>query len=76
MTRIHPGAPIVRETAASYRRRPLVVELHPAYLVIRQKGLRNLGAIANVDYVAVYHLGLKLRSRPAPPAPRARRRMS
>lgn len=49
-----------RETATTYRGRALVVELHPGYLSIRQKGKRTP---VTVDYAAVYELGWKMIAR-------------
>src|SRR5215471_16177509 len=50
MTTLKPGAPVRRETAVYYRRRPLLVELHPGYLTLREKGKRFTLA---VDYQAM-----------------------
>lgn len=41
MTRLKPETIICRETAVVHRGRPLVIELHPAYLTIREKGKRK-----------------------------------
>ena len=41
MTKLTPDNIVVRETAASDRGRPIVIELHPAHLVLRLKGLRD-----------------------------------
>ncbi len=49
--------PVIRETAVVYRRKPLVVELRPGYLLIRHKGKR-VGVA--VDYAAIYELGYKM----------------
>ena len=57
VTRIPPGHPVIRETAAQERRRPLVVALHPRHLEIRPKGLRAAFA---VDYETIYDLARKL----------------
>lgn len=58
MTAIH--TPIRRETATYYRGRPLIVELHPGYLNMREKGRRF--ALA-VDYRAVIDLAYKIKAR-------------
>lgn len=45
MTRINPNSPLVRETAVAYRSNPdhpLVVDLHPGFLVMKVKGKRSL----------------------------------
>jgi hypothetical protein len=46
MTKLNPSNIVVRETAVSERGRPIVVELHPAHLVLRLKGLRDSHFIA------------------------------
>jgi hypothetical protein len=46
MTKLNPSNTVVRETAVSERGRPIVVELHPAFLVLRLKGLRDSHFIA------------------------------
>lgn len=60
MTAISPASPVRRETATTVRGRALVVELHPGYLTVRQKGKRR--AVA-VSYDAVMDLGYKLLAR-------------
>ncbi len=52
--------PVRRETASTYRGRPLVIELHPGYLEIRPKGKRTRVAI---PYDAVLELGWKMIAR-------------
>ncbi len=44
---------LVRETAVSDRGRPLLIELHPAYVVFRLKGTRQRYSI---DWEALYRL--------------------
>jgi hypothetical protein len=56
-TPLKPEKPLVRETAAQYRGRPLILELHPAYLLLREKGRRTA---VSVDYRAVLDLGYKM----------------
>jgi hypothetical protein len=51
---------VKRETASTYRGRPLIVELHPGYLILRQKGTRRA---VSVDYGAVLDLGYKIMAR-------------
>ncbi len=46
MTKLNPSNIVVRETAVSERGRPIVVELHPAHLVLRLKGLRDSHFVA------------------------------
>jgi len=41
MTKLTPKNIVIRETAASERGRPIVVELHPTHIVLRLKGLRD-----------------------------------
>ena len=52
--------PVRRETAACYRGRPLIVELHPGYLVLREKGTRRA---VTVDYKTALEVGYKLLAR-------------
>ncbi len=52
--------PIRRETAVTYRGRPLVAELHPGYVTVRQKGCR---AAVSVDWATVYETGWKMLAR-------------
>ena len=49
------GRIIVRETAVTERGRPLLVELHPGFVVLRLKGLRQRWSIAygSMFWVAV-----------------------
>ena len=42
MTSIKTGSPVVRETANTYRGRPIIVELYPGYMVLRVKGLKSM----------------------------------
>ena len=60
MTAIAPDRPTRRETSATYRSRPLMVELHPSYLAIRQKGRRD---VLTVDYICLFEFAHKLRWR-------------
>ena len=46
MTKLTPDTIVVRETAASERGRPIVIELHPTHLALRLKGLRDAHFIA------------------------------
>jgi hypothetical protein len=57
MTKLQPGKPLIRETAAMDRRDPIVVELHPKYIELRLKGKRSG---VTVDYEAVLDLGRRL----------------
>jgi hypothetical protein len=53
---------VKRETAATMgtgaAARPVIVELHPGYLVVRVKGLPR--SAVSVDYRAIWDLGCKL----------------
>lgn len=60
MTTIKPNTNLTRETNTLYRHRPLVVELHPTFLRMREKGRRFT---VDVDYRAVYDLGFKILDR-------------
>jgi hypothetical protein len=57
MTEIQASRPIVRETATYYRGRPLVVELHPGYISVREKGKRTAYAL---DYGRIFDRAVKL----------------
>ena len=52
--------PVRRETAACYRGRPLIVELHPGYLVLREKRTRRA---VTVDYKTALEVGYKILAR-------------
>ena len=52
--------PVKRETAARYRGRPLIIELHPGYMNIREKGTRRS---VTVDYRTALEVGYKLLAR-------------
>lgn len=41
MTDLKQDSVVTRETAISYKGRPLIVELHPGYMVLRRKGSRS-----------------------------------
>jgi hypothetical protein len=46
MTKLTPNNIVVRETAVSDRGRAIVIELHPAHLLLRLKGLRDRHFVA------------------------------
>jgi hypothetical protein len=54
--------PVRRETAVTYRGRPLIVEVRPWGVILREKG-RRLGV--PVDYRAIYEFGFKIMARAA-----------
>lgn len=54
--------PVRRETAVYIRGRALIAELHPGYLVLREKGRRTP---VSVDLRAIYDLGWKIAARAA-----------
>jgi hypothetical protein len=62
MTALKPNQPLKRETATVYRGRTLLVELHPSFISLREKGRRRS---IIVDYRAVLDLGFKLLARAA-----------
>jgi hypothetical protein len=70
-TALKTDKPVTRETAAVYRGRPLIVELHPGFLVLRQKGLAER---VTVDYIAALELGYKMLWRQAQGAKKPARR--
>jgi hypothetical protein len=59
-TLINPARTVKRETASTYRGIPLIVELHPGYLTLRQKGRRRS---VSIEYGAVLDLGYKILAR-------------
>jgi hypothetical protein len=56
-TQITTERTVTRETATVYRGRPLIVELRPGYLVLREKGKR---ARFTMDYAAIYERSMKI----------------
>jgi hypothetical protein len=60
MLQLKAGSPLVRETAARYRGRPLVVELHPGFIALHPKGMREK---VTVDYATALEVGYKLLAR-------------
>jgi len=52
--------PVKRETSSLYRGRPLIIELHPGYMSIREKGTRRSVV---VDYRTALEVGYKLLAR-------------
>jgi len=59
MTSLAVASPLIRETAAMYRGRPLVVELHPKHLQLRVKGERGILS-APLDYRSLYERGIRI----------------
>jgi hypothetical protein len=60
VTRIAATRPVIRETGACYRGRPLVVEVHAGFLAMHEKGRREG---VTIDWQAIYELGWKMRAR-------------
>ena len=58
MTRIVKS--VRRETAAESRKRPLVVEAHPGFLALWEKGCPTTRV--SVSYLAIYQLGCKMQA--------------
>ncbi len=54
--------PVIRETSARDRSRPIIVELHTHELVFREKGRRHRTAL---PILAALHLAYKLEAREA-----------
>jgi hypothetical protein len=73
MTTLSAGKPLRRETALYYRGRPLLVELHPGYLTLREKGRRFT---FSVDYQAILELVYKIKHRADQAEKRKKRRSS
>lgn len=48
---------VQRETATVYRGRPLIIELHPRHLILRQKGKRHR---VTLDYATAVDVAYKL----------------
>jgi len=59
MTRLLPGKPLIRETAAFEHTEPIVVALHPKHLVIKLKGSRES---IDLDYDDILAYGRRLRA--------------
>ena len=57
MTKLRPGAPLIRETDVYERTDALIVSLEPRCLTIRLKGRREAHS---VDYGAILDLARKL----------------
>jgi hypothetical protein len=57
MTRLESGRPVRRETAVCYKGRPLLIELYPGHLTLREKGRRFR---LDVDYRTVLDLAFKM----------------
>jgi hypothetical protein len=57
MTKLRPGAPLIRETDVYERTDALVVSLEPRHLTIRLKGRREAHS---VDYGAILDLARKI----------------
>ena len=53
MTLLRYDAPVTRETATCYRGRPLIVELHSCFLMLREKGRHQS---VTLDYSAAYDM--------------------
>lgn len=63
--------PVRRESAVVVRGRPLVVELHAAYLTVRPKGTRQA---VSVDYRTILETGYKILARAAAAEKAARKK--
>lgn len=60
MTTLKTDRILRRETAEKSRKRPLVVELHPSYIAVYEKGTHRQ---FSVPYSAIYDLARKLAAR-------------
>lgn len=62
MTKLAAGseAKVVRETCAMYKGREIVVELHPARMVLRLKGTRETHTL---DYAVALECSMKVEAR-------------
>lgn len=64
MTKLPFGTgPVIRELPVTEKGREIVVEVHPAFLVYRLKGLRK--ELARVDHVVAIAAGQKVAAREA-----------
>jgi hypothetical protein len=54
MTKTTEARPVIRETPASHQHRPLIIELHPHFVRMRQKGTR-IGYL--IDYHQIWKIG-------------------
>ena len=60
MTKLTIGRPVIRETQARDRDRPLIVELFPSFVAIHAKQSQEK---YNVSWDAIYDLARKLQAR-------------
>jgi len=58
MTRLEAGKSVKRETAATYRGRAVIIELHPRHAILRLKGSRER---VEIDYLTVLETAWKRR---------------
>ena len=49
MTKVQPRKPLIRETDALYKKRPIILEVHSGYLALRVKGMRNLRYALSIE---------------------------
>lgn len=64
MTKLPFGTgPVVRELPITEKGREIIIEVHPAYLVYREKGRRK--ELARVDHVVAIAAGQKVAAREA-----------
>ncbi len=56
-TQLHTGKPVKRETAVVYRGRPIIIEIHPGFLKLREKGRRSAVAL---DYRTMLDVAYKI----------------
>lgn len=59
-TKLEQHKSVKRESTAYYRGRPLIVELHPTFLRMRQKGKRSF---TDIDYVVALEAAFKIEFR-------------
>ena len=60
MTKLNSESPVVRQTTAVYRGRPIVIELLPGYMRLRFKGKRESHIL---DYPVAIECAMKVEAR-------------
>jgi hypothetical protein len=57
MTKLKSGEKLMRETSSTWKGRGIVVELHPGFLVLREKGTQRQ---VSLDYATAMECGYKV----------------
>lgn len=64
MTKLTTDSKVARETGAAFRGRPLIAEMHAHYLLLREKGTKNM---AMVTYDYIYQTAMIREAKPSLP---------